>query len=323
MQTYRFIRKESRGSRDLIIGRALSRAMRRLGSPDPCPSTEEIASFLDGSLSSDQRERLLGHFIRCERCFEILSTALALEESEEKTSGGQRWTYSAVAIAAVAFVILVIGWVIQISRPFTPLSSLQLVTALSKKGTPEGLFRAVIDRNGPTYGFGPRIPLEREAFRIGVTLLDLEVALRYGDRDTSLRMIKRLTQSLRFFDRSDELLSFYEGLSQQIEGGGSPEEFRKKTGRVDSFFEEQGLLLFLRFGEWAEAGRIAANTHQDTFFHIETVDYFIQHLQGKGLPQGVLNGLQEVRDILMKKEFGDKGFKRLERAFTDLIDIMS
>lgn len=57
--------------RDTFIGKALSSALAKTSSCEPCPSSEELASLKDGSLETSKRDRLLGHMAVCDRCRDI------------------------------------------------------------------------------------------------------------------------------------------------------------------------------------------------------------------------------------------------------------
>jgi hypothetical protein len=71
-------------------------------------SDEDLASLAEGAARGDERERLVSHVNRCERCFRVLSETLAnLEETQAKT---EKWwsRRSGRIIAAAASLIMVV-----------------------------------------------------------------------------------------------------------------------------------------------------------------------------------------------------------------------
>ena len=75
-----------------------------------CPDAEDVAAYLDGQGSPDQRATLLAHFADCDRCRELLAevrgTLDALPAPASVTRRRQVWRW-AIPIAAAAAVLLV------------------------------------------------------------------------------------------------------------------------------------------------------------------------------------------------------------------------
>src|SRR5688500_15235651 len=55
-------------------------------SMDACPPLEDIAAFLDGTLSPEERARITEHLARCESCYEIFAGAVHFHEEEGDSS---------------------------------------------------------------------------------------------------------------------------------------------------------------------------------------------------------------------------------------------
>jgi len=90
--------------------------------PGPCPTDEEIAAFLDGTLTAKERAQVVAHLATCKSCYEIFAGAaeFALEAGETAAPpdpgtvipfpGGRRpavsrprlWWLGAAAAAVVA-----------------------------------------------------------------------------------------------------------------------------------------------------------------------------------------------------------------------------
>lgn len=56
-------------------------------SMDACPPLEEIAAFLDGKLSPEDRERITAHLASCESCYEVFAAAIQFQEDEASEVG--------------------------------------------------------------------------------------------------------------------------------------------------------------------------------------------------------------------------------------------
>lgn len=315
-------KKVKKDERDAAIGRTLSRTIKESAGSESCPSHEDISAFLDGRLDQKQRDTLMGHLSHCDRCYEVFSIAHEMNEEEVVVEKRRNWAYPSFAFAVAVALIIVIGLVIPITGPYAPPSSSQIATELTKKTDLKLLSGAIRDRQMNGFGFGSGVPLEKVSFRTGVSLMDIEISLMAGDRDKSIGLTKNLAQALQSLEGSDEIVLFYAGISKTIEGGTPPEQFLGKNKTVETFFKNKGLLLFLRFGEWTEAGRIGALTRNKELFDVKPVNYFIENLQGKGLPQGVFKTLEEMKAVFIRNEFTEKDFKYLEGAFTDLLEMM-
>jgi len=173
-----------------------------------------------------------------------------------------------------------------------------------------------------SYGFGAGIPLEKISFRIGVCLTDLDISLMAEDKPKSLQVIKRMVATLQPVEGSAEVISLYNGVSTKIEEGVSPREFFGKNEKIDQFFKDKEVLLYLKFGEWTEGGRIGALTNNREFFDIRATDYFIENLRRKDLPQGVFTSLNGIKGAISKDVMTEKDFKQTENAFINILETM-
>jgi hypothetical protein len=313
--------------RDEIIGRALSRAIKEDVKPDECPTPEELSAFIDGTLDEQQRDRVIGHLSQCDRCYEVISVAheMMKEEKEEAAKGmvkRKSWFYAPIAVAAAAVLVILIKFVIPIPGEYAPLSSTQIVDRLAKNTDVKFLSNSIKEDQTIAYGFTEKIPLEKASFRIGVCLTDLEVSLRAEDKAKSEDLIKRIISLLQSIEGSKDLISYYGGLSKKMEQSTSTKQFSGEIQKVETFLKDKDTIFYLRFGEWVEGGRIAAVIKNREFFDIRSNQYFIKKVEGKGLPQGVLKALREIKGILVKNKFADRDYKHLERAFKDLMEMI-
>lgn len=326
MGTNKFSGKQDKQEkRDAAIGRALSRAIKEAAGSEGCPSSEDISAFLDGRLDEKQRDTLMGHLSHCDRCYEVFSMAheMVKQKKEEVVREKKKsWIYAPIAIAAAVVLIIVIKFVMQLPGEYAPLSSNQIVSKLSKNMDVKMLAKTIKEDWTPPYGFTGTVSLEKAFFRIGISLTDLEISLMAEDRAKSLDLIKRINLIFNTIEGSGDLVSFYSDISKKLEEGISPREFSGKSQEVESFFKKRDAFLYLRFGEWTEGGRIAAFSKNKEFFDAKSIQYFIKNLEGKNLPQGIFTSLNEAKGILVGGTILDKDFKQLERAFTDIVELM-
>jgi hypothetical protein len=312
--------------KDVVIGRALTRAIKGSAQADECPSDEDLSAFVDGTLDEQQRDKVVGHLSHCDRCYEVFSMAHEMiKEEKEVTSKAmikRSWFYVPAAAVAAAVLVLLFKFVIQIPGPYSPPSSSRIVATLAKNTDAKSLSNSIKDERLVSFGFGAGVPLEKISFRIGVCLTDLDISLMAEDKPKSLQVIKGMISTLQPVEGSAEVISLYNEISEKIEEGVPAKEFFGKSEKIEQFFKDKEVLLYLKFGEWTEGGRIAAVVKNREFFDIKSNQYFIEKLEGRGLPQGVSKALEEIKGVLVKNEFQDRDFKRLETAFKDIFEMM-
>jgi len=316
----KYIQKEET---DAAIGRALSSAIKESTRGEECPSTEDLAAFIDGTLDEQKRDILMGHLSHCDECYEVVAMAREMGEEEKEQKVTKRsWYYAPIAIAAAAVLVILFKFVIQIPGPYSPPSPTQMVAALAKNTDAKYLSNSIRDERLVSFGFGAGIPLEKISFRIGVCLTDLDISLMAEDKPKSLKVIKGMISTLQPVDGSAGVISLYNEISEKIEEGVPPKEFFGKSEKIEQFFKDKEVLLFLRFGEWAEGGRIGALTRNREFFDVKAADYFIETLWEKDLPQGLFTSLNEIKGVLSKEVTTDKDFRQIEVAFTNILETM-
>ena len=93
----------SSSARDAALGRALVRSIPAGGGD--CPLPEEMALLIDGVLTGERRDQLLGHLASCARCREIFLTARELA-AQEVPGRSRRWVLGLGCLAASAALCL-------------------------------------------------------------------------------------------------------------------------------------------------------------------------------------------------------------------------
>jgi hypothetical protein len=313
--------------KDEILGRALSKTIKSDAIADQCPPLEDLSAFIDDTLDEQGRDAILGHLAHCDKCYEVVSIAreMAGEEKKQKLMT-KSWYYAPIAIAAAAVLAIVFKFVIQTPTPYSPPSSAQMIATLTKSTDAKSLSNSIRDErvvsHTVSYGFGARIALEKISFKIGVCLTDLDISLMAEDKTKSFQVIKGMIATLQPLEGAREVISVYDGISKKLEEGSSPAEFLGKADKIEQFFRDKGVLLYLKFGEWTEGGRIGALTKNREFFDVRPANYFIDNLRGKDLPQGLFTSLNEIKGIISKGDMTERDFKAVETAFNNILDVM-
>lgn len=117
--------------RDEILGRAMARGVREDGAVTPCPSPEQMAALVDGSVSGADRDSLLGHLAVCGKCRQVFVTARALVQ-EEVADGGRSWFVIPSALAVA--VLLVLALTLTLRQP--PVEQVRVAKLEEPAGSP-------------------------------------------------------------------------------------------------------------------------------------------------------------------------------------------
>lgn len=98
--------------RDEILGRALSGVLDQKPKVEACPSLEEIAALVDGNISGETRDTLLGHLAVCAHCREVFTMTRQMAHTATTTSGRRVWSYASAtaAVAVIAVIVLNISF---------------------------------------------------------------------------------------------------------------------------------------------------------------------------------------------------------------------
>jgi hypothetical protein len=312
------IRLNSRG--DEMLGRYISMEVNKVEADTICPSEEDLAAFIDNTIDYVERDRIAGHLSSCNDCYEVFSVATELQEEVP----GESWfsvksiifryvPYSFAAAAAV-FLIMISG------------ISLLYVDKLSFVGDRVAVLAEDVDkesipylfRQGPAdlYGFADMSSGEGSAFRTGVYLADLELALLLDDKASALRLLSELVVLLKAAKGTDESITLYKNMEIEIGKGASLKQF---TGRAEKTVPGVEEPLYVRFGQWCEGGRIAAIERKSKFYFTDDVGTFIKEFESAGLPKGLLDSLYEIKRAVIEEAYTEKQFRKLQREFESLI----
>jgi predicted anti-sigma-YlaC factor YlaD len=186
--------------------------------PGDCPSDEELAAYIDRGLAKAEADRIAGHLVSCERCYEIYSETVRFQldresvflegdvlpfpspEAERSRDAAAR-SVRRRAVAArwlPLAALLLIG--IGSGGYFQFLAAPQLMTT---PATPP--LASIPPGNqplwlGPTYRGGEgeaETKINEASFRMGVQLVNLQATLQAGQAKESQDIIARILGLLK------------------------------------------------------------------------------------------------------------------------------
>jgi len=312
------IRLNSRG--DEMLGRYISMEVNKVEADTICPSEEDLAAFIDNTIDYVERDRIAGHLSSCNDCYEVFSVATELQEEVP----GESWfsvksiifryvPYSFAAAAAAFLIMIYIFRDISVDKlSFVGDRVAVLAEDVDKESIPY-LFR---QEPADLYGFADMSSGEGSAFRTGVYLADLELALLLDDKASALRLLSELVVLLKAAKGTDESITLYKNMEIEIGKGASLKQF---TGRAEKTVPGVEEPLYVRFGQWCEGGRIAAIERKSKFYFTDDVGTFIKEFESAGLPKGLLDSLYEIKRAVIEEAYTEKQFRKLQREFESLI----
>ncbi|HVT17207.1 MAG TPA: zf-HC2 domain-containing protein [Thermoanaerobaculia bacterium] len=258
---------------------------------ETCPSCEELAAFLDGKLSPEERAWGIEHLAGCESCYALFSEVVRFREesaaeakAEEEAArpsapfewraGWRRWLPAAlpwrpvVATALAAALLAAIG--IPVYRYFTvvpELDSAGLLASLhGKEGQLTDKIRTSVLR-GPDDRRDRDISIDSESFQLGVQLVDLRLAMEANDKVRTQETLQRIVAILQgSYFPPKESIRRYTSLRERVDST-PPRTLLGEAAALERIVPEAGLdPPHLSFGKWAEAGRLAAAAEESRFF---------------------------------------------------------
>lgn len=258
---------------------------------ETCPSSEELAAFLDGKLSPEERAWGIEHLAGCESCYALFSEVVRFREESaaqaeaqgeaarpsapfERRAGWRRWRPAAlpwrpvVAAALAAALLAAIG--IPVYRYFTVVPELDSAGLLASLHGREGRLKDIWSPSpmrGPDDRKDHGVSIDNESFQLGVRLVDLRLALEADAREQALEVLSRIDVILENGSLPEpELGKLYRQIAERIGSGTSPRALLGEAAALERTASEGVLDSYLRFGKWVEAGRLAAAPPGETRF---------------------------------------------------------
>ena len=296
-----------------------------------CPSAEDLACYVDGTLSPEEAARVTAHLASCESCFEVYSEVLQFQLESEPAPAGKvvpfyserrkrepLWYSSiaallAVGLAGVYFYFLASPPVLATSELTAPF---QGKAGVSKQGWMPA-----------TRGAEDEDRLMREAaFRLGVQAVNLRTSLTAGDRDTASNVIAFILKALHGQPVDKEIGESFTSIKNALEGN-PPAKFATDADRLLEDARELDPAYF-DLGRWVEAGRLAAIARDPAFFQQPENRSFLRHvlwrdrfgIKDSKLPEKSRGELRAIDDILDKSELQSADYDTLKSHFDKILD---
>ncbi|HEX7184963.1 MAG TPA: zf-HC2 domain-containing protein [Thermoanaerobaculia bacterium] len=254
-----------------------------------CPPLEDLAAFLDGRLSGEERARMTAHLADCERCYEVFAGATRFQEDSAprgrvflfpfrkrkpadpgKTADRDRWKTAALAASALLVVGLGSFIVYQAFLAQPEMVVADLIEPLQGQEAARNLYQYDVHR-GPGDEEGSFS--DRPSFMVGVFLVDLRLSLKAGDVEPLDGLLHEIASELEAVGYMDEEVAHYRALRDQIRDKSRSAallrqlqaealEMEAKLSGDESMLRPEALA----FGKWTEAARLAAVTRTPDFF---------------------------------------------------------
>lgn len=301
------------------------------------PELEEIAAYLDGRLSAAERREITAHLSVCTECLELFTeTAHALEETSASTAGGEvvpfdralrsprRWLPAAAAAAALLAVGFA-GYRFLLVPPSVDVAEL-VEPLVGSHGAAEAVW------TGPVYRGGEDQPTE--AFRaksllVGAHLVGFQTAAAAGDSRAAADAARRVAN---YLDESgylpDETKRFRD--AQLALGAGRPGLARRDLSRALALvketsepIEESFSEVYLPFGEWAQAGYVAARTGNHAWFERRKNRRFLSYLlrqDDEEIEPEARKALEKIRVAWDRRELRPVELAALAGQFEAILD---
>ncbi|MBW8876101.1 MAG: zf-HC2 domain-containing protein [Acidobacteria bacterium] len=299
-----------------------------------CPSAEDLACYVDGALSPEEAARVTAHLASCESCFEVYSEVLQFQLESEPPAGkvvpfpGEKrrpavpWWSSLAAVLVVGLV----GVYFYLLAPPPTLVTAKLASPLQGRA---GLAK---DRWRPaTRGGGEGEEKDRRlrevAFRLGVQAVNLRASLLAGDRETAVDVLAYILGALQGQLFVQDLEKSFGDMQSALLQGKPPAELAAEADRLSQDARELDPLYF-DLGQWVEAGRLAAISHDPAFFRLPETRSFLRHVLWRDrlgigdskLPQKGRREFDAIGKILDQSQLKPGDFDEMRDHFKNILD---
>jgi hypothetical protein len=269
---------------------------------DTCPSAEDLAAYIDGTLSTRESKRIDEHLASCGGCYAVYMESLQFQlESQsaepagvvegellrfrgpEKTTTKWRAASSVVvrwgSLAALLLVGIGTPTYFQLLAPPPELVAAQVTPPLPS--LPNGAEPMWL---GPTMrgegDEGEQVKLDEAFFRMGVQLVNLRGTLKAGKVSEAQDVIARILGLLKGQPFSEDLSKAYTAITVALANGKPPGDLLAESSRLEGIYRqdfEPGTPF--NFGQWTEGGRLAAQLRDPSFFQRKDTQAFLLRLR--------------------------------------------
>lgn len=271
----------------------------------PCPPLEDLAAFVDGRLEAAERARMTEHLASCERCYALflgVSESLEEEAAAEVVAEPPRtlrggWSWRLAAAAASVAAAAGIGWgVVALWPPSAPVFA--SATLVASVGAPADelaghLWQSITYRGAP----GENLDRQPQAFYVGVLLVDLRVALEANDAARAEEVLSQIVVTLTGVEFIDPEIEFYTRARDEIGKERTPASLLAPAAERERSLGDRFSEVYLPFGKWAEAARLAAATGDAGYLESRRSRRFLAWLRAQKdepIEPGVAKDLEEL-----------------------------
>lgn len=294
---------------------------------------EELAALLDGKLDQSRRAELLARLGSSEEALEAYANASAVVNELEagdttrstapsKLTGRAprrvpRWSWMAIAAALAG--IAVAPWLWTRARSFDRGDPLQFVSLVAPPG--RALPPQWYGTPWPgTRGAGEPLTGTARAGRLGVRLVDLELAVRSRDA-TVAQATAEIINLVESLPAASPVAAVYREIGQRAAAGADPQELESLLARGRVAVAELAGPDLVRLGAWAEAGRIAAAQRNPGFFRAQASRAMFEQVPDvPALPALARTLFQQIQSN--RPAEGPRDWGELERDFTELVRVL-
>ena len=308
-----------------------------------CPSSEDLAAYIDGELGEAESRRITEHLASCEDCYAVYTETLRFQlDTESVFSEGEvlpfrdsknRGTVAATLrrwypIAALLLVGVGTGTFQFLALP-PGLVPTKLVPPLANPSSVDGRLWL-----GPTYrggeGGDQEVKLDEAAFRMGVQLVNLQASLQAGNAPAAQDVVARILGLLKAQSFTDDLQKSYTGITVALENR-KPSELLPEASRLAKESREifEPTTTPLDLGQWVEAGRISSLARNPSFFQQPDTKSFLRQFRRReklGLGDTKLDpvsreSLNQISEIVSKGDLQASDYAELQRQFDKILEI--
>jgi hypothetical protein len=266
------------------------------------PSLEDVAALADGRLDGAARDRVAAHLGECAKCYRFFADVAAVARpdaleppaarrqiaGEPPAAGARvlrpgpgRWRRTALAgaalAAAAALALLVWRPSSDLLAPGSQATVESLTAGLDPAAAAPVLAATWQGHEWPEVRGSASAPGadEARAFRVGVRVAELDVALAAGDRALAVALAADLRRRLAAVELAEPLVAFYgdDGVTGRLAAGAATADVLALHRRADAlladgegsaggFVDPSAYAL----GKWAGAARLAAASGDAVFF---------------------------------------------------------
>ncbi len=317
---------------------------------DPCPSAEDLAAYIDGTLGAKESARITEHLASCEECYAVYMESLQFQlESQsaapdgvvegellrfrgpEKTTTRWRAASSVVvrwgSLAALLLVGISTPTYFQFLAPPPGLRTARmppLLPTLPNGAEPMWL--------GPTYRGGEsseEVKFDEASFRMGVQLVNLRVTLQASKVREAQDVIARILGLLKAQSFSDNLQKGYTAITVALESGKPPSGLLAEAARLGEVYRkdfEPGTSF--DFGQWVEACRLAAQGGDPFFLQQADTRAFLRRFLwreklGIGdtkLDSTTRKNLEQISEIVSKDNLRASDYGNLTKNLEEILN---